>query len=93
MIGMARQRTLAAVKENIGHASIWIVSFSFEWMNLSKDSRKYKFGKILLCANSEPSVTTFCEKNAQFCQKIAQNGALVNKNFFPKKFLVKIWEF
>jgi hypothetical protein len=24
---------------------------------------------------------TFCEKNAKFCQNIAQNGAFLNKNF------------
>jgi hypothetical protein len=32
-------------------------------------------------------------KSAQFSLNIAQNGALPNKNFCPKKFLVKIWEF
>jgi hypothetical protein len=33
------------------------------------------------------------KESAQFCPKIAQNGALVNKNFCPKKYLVKIREF
>jgi hypothetical protein len=34
---------------------------------------------------------TFCEKSAQFCPNIAQNGAIVNKNFCPKTLLAKIW--
>jgi hypothetical protein len=47
-----------------------------------------------LSTRIETSVTRhFAKKIAQFCQKIAQNGALVNKNFFPKNFLVKILEF
>jgi hypothetical protein len=35
----------------------------------------------------------FVKKCARLCWNIAQNGALVNKNFFPKKFMVKICEF
>jgi hypothetical protein len=33
----------------------------------------------------------FCEKGAKFCPNIAQNGALLDKNFCPKKFLVEIF--
>jgi hypothetical protein len=40
---------------------------------------------------------TFCEKMrptfSKLCPNIAQNGALLNKNFFPKKLLIKSWEF
>jgi hypothetical protein len=35
----------------------------------------------------------FGGKSAQFCPNIAQNGALLNKIFCPKKYLVKIREF
>jgi hypothetical protein len=31
----------------------------------------------------------FVEKSAKFCPNIAQNGALVNKNFYPEKLPVK----
>jgi hypothetical protein len=37
---------------------------------------------------------TFCEKrSAQFCQNIAQNGALLSKNFWPNKIAGQIREF
>jgi hypothetical protein len=36
---------------------------------------------------------TFCEQSAQFWPNIARKGALVNKKNYPKKVLVKIWEF
>jgi hypothetical protein len=37
----------------------------------------------------------FGQKNlvANNCPKIAQNGALLNKNFFPEKFFVKYSEY
>jgi hypothetical protein len=45
-----------------------------------------------MMANGGPSAIgdvqcdqTFCEKSAQFCQNIGQNGALVNKKFCPNK--------
>jgi hypothetical protein len=43
--------------------------------------------------NSSSVTRHLTEKCAQFCQKIAQNGALVNKNFYPKKYSVKFREF
>jgi hypothetical protein len=60
------------------------------------------FGIHLLRRNSVPlfvqdspfSVTRrFVKKSGKFCQNIAQNGALVNKNFCPNKFLVKLGNF
>jgi hypothetical protein len=35
----------------------------------------------------------FFKKSAQFSSNIAQKGALRNKNFRPKKYMVKIYEF
>jgi hypothetical protein len=48
-----------------------------------------------VASQAEASSVTrrFVKKCAQFCWNIAQNGALVYKNFFTKKFLVKICEF
>jgi hypothetical protein len=36
---------------------------------------------------------TFCEKIAQFAPNIAQNEALMNCIFYPKKLLIKMWDF
>jgi hypothetical protein len=36
---------------------------------------------------------TFCEKNAQFCRKIAQNGASINKDFLPEEINDQPWKF
>jgi hypothetical protein len=44
---------------------------------------------VIIMSTSEkiPCDQTFCEKCAQLCRHIAQNGAVKNKNFFPKIFL------
>jgi hypothetical protein len=33
------------------------------------------------------------KKSAKNCPNVAHNGALLNKNFYPKTLLVKLWEF
>jgi hypothetical protein len=48
------------------------------------------FSLMYLCMQCDQ---TFCEKNVPIFLNIAQNGALLNKSGFPKKFLVKVWEF
>jgi hypothetical protein len=35
----------------------------------------------------------FVKKIAQFCRKIAQNGALLNKKILPDEITDKIWKF
>jgi hypothetical protein len=56
--------------------------------------RRQEIGITANCSKKFPSSVTRCfvKKVAQFCPNIAQNGALVNKNFCPKEFLVKIWK-
>jgi hypothetical protein len=49
-------------------------------------------GKDFLTASSSMT-RPFVKKCAQNCPNIAQNGALLNKNFCLGKLLVKIWEF
>jgi hypothetical protein len=59
--------------------------------------RKYLIGIFKFrsnCRSALASVTRLLtEKCAQFWPNIAQNGASVNKNFCPKKYLVKIRKF